>query len=143
MKYSSKYIKAIQDSVNSKDYKNFFICRTNEKVDVLKNGQLSCAFFVSSILKRFNLIDHAYCTVQTTIKKLKAQWREIDLKDIQVGDIILWDKKKQGDTGSHFHLGFYVGNGKAISNSWYKKSPRKHAYNYNGRRKILKIFSLF
>lgn len=132
------YLKLINKSVGEKKFRKLFI----NNVDVLENGNLSCAFFVSSILKKFNLIDLPHCTVKTTIKKMKYfGWYKVKLEKVKEGDVIVWDKKRQGKTGEHLHIGFYVGNKEAISNSWYKKIPWKHSWNYNGKRKILFVLT--
>ncbi|MDD3284244.1 MAG: peptidoglycan amidohydrolase family protein [Patescibacteria group bacterium] len=138
------YIDDIKNSIESKKYRNYFITRDNDKIDVLKDGRLSCAFFLSSVLFKFRMIKNIHATVRNTIKDMDDfGWKKIDLEDIRRGDVIVWEKKRQDDEKSRFHIGFYIGNKKAISNSWYKKSPWKHSYNYNGKRKILDVFTFF
>lgn len=143
--YKKEYLEEIRNSRDSKDYRHYFVKRKHGKgqEDVLKGGRLSCAFFVSSVLFKFGWIDKTHCTTKRTVETmLNYGWKEIDISDIKKGDVILWEKRNQGHDGGRFHIGFYVGNKKAISNSWYKLSPWKHSYNYNNRRQILKIFTL-
>lgn len=135
---NSNYIETIKNSICSDKYRNLYV----NEVDVLKNGRLSCAFFVSSILFKFKMIKKIHATVRNTIKGMKDMgWKKTSQEDIKIGDVIVWEKKKQHGGEGHFHIGFYIGDKKAISNSWYRKSPWKHSYSYNGKRKILEIFT--
>jgi hypothetical protein len=138
------YLKLIKNSVGVKSYRNFYAVSGGKKKDILKNGSLSCAFFVSSVLVAFGLISKTHMTVEKTLGDLqKNGWREI--KSPKPGAILLWEKQKQGRGDAHFHLGFVVGAKQAISNRWEHKCPVAHHIFYgakNGKpaRKIEKIF---
>lgn len=134
------YICSIKDSTSTHIYRSLYI----NGVDILKGGCLSCAFFVSSILVKFKMIEKTHATVRNTVRGMKDfGWKKVKLENIRKGDVIVWEKKKQDDEKSHFHIGFYIGDKKAISNSWYRKSPWKHSYNYNRKRKIISVFTFF
>lgn len=127
------YLAMIKNSVGARMFKNFY-CFKKKKIDVLKNGRLSCAFYVSSILKLFNLISRPHPTVKSTIKDMQANgWEKI--KTPKVGAVLRWEKQK-----GHEHLGFYIGNQKAVSNSSQKGVPVIHHWTYNGKRKIIAIY---
>jgi hypothetical protein len=135
----SSYLAMIKNSVGSKAFRNYFAKVNGIKKDVMKNGENSCAFFVSSILLTFELIKHFHATVNGVERDLKeSNWKEI--KKPKVGSIIIWEPKIDKNNEIHKHIGFYIGNGKVISNSPQKRTPIVHDLNYNGKRKIEKIY---
>ncbi|NCN07733.1 hypothetical protein GW933_03495 [Candidatus Falkowbacteria bacterium] len=130
------YLAMIKNSLNSRAYSDIFITNNNHKKNITKNGSLSCAYFVSSILKIFNLIDDLHLTVAGTISELKSKnYQSITKNKILPGDIIVWSEKNK-----HEHIGFYIGNSQAISNSSKLKKIKKHHYTFNKQRVIEKIF---
>lgn len=133
---------SIKNSVGAGTFKNVWCLVDGEKKDVAENGRISCAVFVSAILLMAGLIAKSHATVSSTIKDLLSSgWKELELKNIVPGAIILWEAKEQAGTVNK-HLGFYIGNKKAISNSYKVGSPQIHDWQYtdNGGRKIEKIF---
>ncbi|MCF7834456.1 C40 family peptidase [Candidatus Gracilibacteria bacterium] len=128
------YMSMIENSVGTKMFRNNFFDIDGNIVDILKNGEDSCAYFVSSILKIFNLIEAVHCTVDGTIEDMKKNGRkEYKGKNIDMGSILVWEEKN-----GHKHIGFYIGNNEAISNNSIKKEITKHHFEYNGKRKIEK-----
>jgi len=102
--------------------------------NLTENGVLSCAFFVSSILYLFGLIQNIHLSVKGAVKDMKKSgWFEISKP--KRGSVLLWEKKDE-----HYHLGFYLGNQKAISNNFKKKMPIIHHFTYKRKRKIEAIF---
>lgn len=129
------YVAFIQNSVGSKLFKNFYIKVNGKKADIMRDGEVSCALFVSSILVLSKFLKNTHGTVDSTAKDLqKHGWRPI-LKP-KVGSVIVWESKeyKQGDP--HKHVGFYIGNNRAISNDYQFKHPAKHHWTYGGKRKV-------
>lgn len=131
------YLATIKNSVGTKMFRNLFLNVNGKKTDVLKNGDLSCAYFVSSILYLFGLIKEKHATVDGSIKGMKRfGWKII--KKPKIGCVILWDLKD-----GHRHLGFYLGGKSAISHRPEKRVPVKHHWTYgvdkngNPKRKIL------
>jgi len=123
------YLKLIENSVGSKMFRDCF----DKNKNLTESGRLSCAFFVSSVLYLCGLIPKVHLSVKGVLKDMKkAGWFEI--KHLKKGSVILWEKRE-----GHYHLGFYIGNKKAISNSSKKKTPIVHHFIYQGR-KIEKIF---
>ena len=83
------YIKAIENSVGSNMFRNLYFRIGDEVVDVLDDGDLSCAIYVTTILYIFGLIKERHTTVVATIEDiLKLGWYEI--KDARRGALILW-----------------------------------------------------
>lgn len=140
LKYDS-YLKMIKNSVGTKMFRNLYLGKNNKKFDATKNGQFSCAFFVSNVLLIFGLISEGHATVEGTIKDMeKNKWKKISLDEAKAGDVIVWKKQKSINGKLHFHNGFYIGNKKAISNNSKKRMPVIHGWDYNGKRKIVAVY---
>ena len=139
------YLKAIENSIGSRLFKNLYFKSKNpgKKIDALQNGNLSCAVFASWILRNFYLIKNVHSTVKGTIKDLKSSgWREI--KKPKIGAVLIWEEKN-GETGPHKHLGFYMGKNSAISNSSEMKKPVQHHWTLGNKtdknyRRVIEIW---
>ena len=140
--YFKSYLKIIRNSVGSKIFRNFYV-HTDEKgdFDALDNGNYSCAFFVSAILVIFNKIGGIHGTVEATIKDLfESGWIEVDKP--QPGDILAWEALFLPG-GLREHIGFSLGNSRAISTSAKKKTPIEHDEHYGKiNRKLLHILRM-
>lgn len=132
---------------NNYFFRNLYAKKNDKKiVDILENGRNSCGVLVSWILIALELIKYPHASVDGTEKDMiKSGWREI--KKLKPGAVIFWEEKKNDRLmfGKyeiyHRHCGFYIGNGKAISNDSKKTGfPIKHHFTYNGTRKIEKIY---
>ena len=114
------YLDSLPTFGGSKSFRNVYAEIDGKIKDLTENGNLSCSFFVSSYLLRFTsvslnfkLINEIHLTVPGTVKDLKTcGWYEI--KDLKTGAIITW---KNSSKSQHPHIGFYLGNGKFISNN--------------------------
>lgn len=121
------YIHAIENSVGSNLFRNLYFRINDKAVDVLEDGDLSCANYVTAILYLFDLIKKRHTTVTGTVEDiLKSGWYEI--KKPQKGALILWDfkKKSDGTQGKNRHVGFYIDKETAISNSSSKRIIARH-----------------
>ncbi|MCX6813984.1 MAG: hypothetical protein NT078_02130 [Candidatus Azambacteria bacterium] len=111
----------------------------------MKNGGLSCARFVSSLLYLFKLIKDMHATVNGIVKDLKQSgWKKI--KKPKIGSILVWEKIDFGNKDFHKHIGFYIGNNKAISTSSPKKGqPVIHHWTYGIKRNkpVRKVEAIF
>jgi hypothetical protein len=126
--------KLIENSTGTKIFRNNYFFVDSKSRDLLRNGELSCAFYVSSILYLLKLIKDIHTTVQGTIKDMEENgWYKIEKP--KKGSVVLWDKNKTG----HYHLGFYWSKNRAVSNVSYKRSPQFHYINYQ-KRKILAFY---
>lgn len=91
-----------------------------EELDTVQGGELSCAFFVSSMLAITNLIDSAHATVQTTVARMQeAGWQQIATP--RAGAVAVWP-----EYDGHEHIGFVLDNDEYISNSLIKRVPHLH-----------------
>ncbi len=130
------YISMIKNSIWTKMFRNNFFEIDWKNIDILKNWSDSCAYFVSSVLKIFALIENIHVTVDGTVKDiLKYWWEEYKWKEIPIWAILVWEVNHW-----HKHIWFYVWNNKSISNSSSKKGIVKHSRDYNSKRNIEKIY---
>lgn len=136
------YLTMIHNSIGTKMFRNFFAEINGKEVDVLENGDKSCGVHVSSLLYMNNLINAPHATVTTTLKDMRENgWEEI--QEPRDGCVIHWEKTDKSNQCEH--LGFYVGNDKAISNSSKKGYPKKHHWTYGKsndgpKRKVLGLY---
>lgn len=87
------YLQATENSVGTEMFKHMYASVDGgPEQDILKNGELSCAFYVSSVLVMFDLIQEPHTTVESTIKELReAGWQEVpDLESADPGAVIVW-----------------------------------------------------
>ncbi len=134
-RYPENFIEKIKENLGSKKY----------QLDYLNKGRLACAMFVSSVLFDFGLIAEKHAIVRVVVHNLRLfGWKKVGLEDVEPGDIIIWEKNKSG----HYHIGFYVGDNSAISNSWKERVPVKHDIEFTNeklkkcKRKIVKVLAL-
>ncbi len=150
--FKKNYLTQIENSAKGENYlfRNFFVEKDGKIEDSLEDGQNSCAVMVSHILYSYNSlleflgkkhwIRFIHLTVASTEKDMiENGWREIS--DFKRGAVIIWEKKDGRNGEPHNHIGFYVGNNEAVSNSSKETGfPWKHHATYNGTRKIEKIY---
>lgn len=122
------YIAMIQNAEGANLFRNLYASVNGEKVDIVKDGKRSCAFFCSLVLHYFNLIETPHATVSGLENDLvKSGWHKTDTPN--AGDVIIWEPKLQGETATT-HSGFYIGDDQAISNDWEKGVPAKNHMTY-------------
>ncbi|MCC7303945.1 hypothetical protein IT418_00810 [bacterium] len=127
------YLKLIHNSTGTKMFRNLYVTQNGVSTDITQNGLLSCALFTSTILYICKYIHDIHATVESTIKDLKQNgWTEIT-KPLP-GAVIVWKNHK--DTAGHSHIGFYVGNNKAISNDSQRGYPRQSDWKFKGEREV-------
>ena len=161
------YLTVIKNSADSKMFQHVYVLDNNKEKDILENGEYSCSYYVSCILKLFNLINQEispHATINGLIANmLNNDWKET--KKLKAGNVLIWEDGLATDGKMHSHLGFYLGKDKAISNRpkvdvvIFRKNnkifldnkglglPKIHHYTYeqtkNGqpKRKIIRIFT--
>ncbi|NOZ45053.1 MAG: hypothetical protein GXP45_08160 [bacterium] len=95
--------------------------------DILQDGSLSCAVFVSNLLFYFQKISDTSASVASLETLLpKNGWKKVDfdenkdmISSIPKGAILIranYKKNKKDFFIADYHIGFYIGNSKAISN---------------------------
>ncbi len=121
-------------------WRNLFARDENGNVfDILQNGNVSCGVFVSTLLLNLELIKRPHATVGGVEGDLIGSgW--LETKNLESGAVLIWEEKTFGDGSKHRHIGFYVGNDEAISNSTEVGFPARHHVTYDGTRKLEKIY---
>ena len=117
----------VKGSVGSNMFRSYFDDNGN---DILEDGNLSCALFVSMILQSLGLIKQTHCTVAGTMRDvIDSGWRKIE--EPKEGCLVVWKPVAQNGK-KHYHIGFYIGNDEAISNRSSMGVPAPHKLNYTG-----------
>lgn len=129
------YLAVIKNSIGSKLFRNFYAKVNGKKTDIMRNGELSRAFYVSSVLTLFKFIKNIHGTVDSIVKNLEESgWRKIDKP--KIGSILVWERIDFGNSDIHKHIGFFIGGNEAVSNSYRLGRPVSHSWNFNGKRKV-------
>ncbi|MBU0647827.1 hypothetical protein KJ855_01460 [Patescibacteria group bacterium] len=133
------YLAMIENSVGSQMFAELWAKdEKGETKDVTNGGELSCAVFVTGLLKLNDMLSNQSATVEGAVKLMEKEgWKSVELDNIREGDILVWERKKTGYT--HAHIGFYVGDKKAVSNNWKLRRIVRHGWDYGGRRRIIKV----
>lgn len=114
------YMSVVTKSENSNMFQSLFALVDGNKKDILENGDLSCAFFVSFILCGFKLISTPHATVDGVARDLQESgWNEIE--EMRLGCVLVWEEKE-----GHKHVGFYIGGGEAVSNDSKQRTVQRH-----------------
>lgn len=137
------YFAVIKNSEGTRMFRDFFVVYKKRVKNLTKRGELSCALFVSSILYLFGLIKNIHLGATKETEDIapvglledmkKSSWVEISRP--KKGCVLLWEK-----IDGHFHVGFFLGDKKAISTSSIKRKVLIHDYKFNGKREIEKAF---
>lgn len=123
---SRTLIALITGSIDGQTWRHLYDTDSN---DLLEDGDLSCAFFVSSILLTAGLINSAHATVNGCRRDLQSsEWQLTESP--RPGDVIVWPAGANG----HQHIGFYLDASTAVSNSSTIRSPQRHSLDYEGKR---------
>jgi hypothetical protein len=136
------YLAMVKNSVGSKMFKNFYAEYDGLKKDGLNNGELSCAFFVSSVLTIWGSIDKPHATVTGVKEALgNAGWQLVDKPEM--GDVLVWEAASfTGSKETNEHIGFYIGDNKAISTNYKTGEVLEHDWLFKDsrRRKVIAIY---
>lgn len=140
------YLTVIENACGSKMWANAYCLVNDKREDVLRDGDVSCAFFASSILKLFDFIKELHFTVQGTEKDLKQSgWKRIPISvKMPKGSVLIWEKQSSSNKKKiekHYHIGFYIGEEKAVSIWAYHNFPVIHHYlYYKKKREIIRAY---
>ena len=135
------YLAMLAGSPGTRMFRQMFADVDGEERDILHDGELSCAFFVSSVLYHFNLIKHLHATVGGTLKDMKENgWRAGSVEKAPKGAILVWEPaEERGEL--HYHAGFLMGDDQALSNSTAERVPAMHHLTFDGKRKITEVYT--
>ena len=135
------YLSVLEASEGSGLFKTFYAKVNGKRMDITRGGGLSCAFFTTSILKLFNLVQEVQVTKNRALRDMRESgWVEIARP--KRGCVVIWGARpanadrmrKDGDTyqPSVEHCGFYLGNQVALSTGGDRESlvPVRHPLAY-------------
>lgn len=126
------FLAMIRGAVGSNQYRHLFMREGNVVTDILEDGDLSCAFFASSVLHSAKLVAAPHATVVGLEKDLLASgWVVVDTPE--EGDVIVWEPASQSGAQMHPHVGFAIGGDRAISNSYKEHTPVEHHITFGVR----------
>lgn len=141
------YLAMIGNSLGAKMFRNYFLEINGQEKDILEDGRLSCAVFVSSILILCGLIEGPprgpHSVVKSLIKNLEdSGWKKI--RQPRPGAVVIWEPMKIGER-TNDHAGFFWEKDEAISNRIEMFAPVKHHWTYgtkNGQpvRKVTAVY---
>jgi hypothetical protein len=146
------YLAMIRNTANGdvRIFRNLYATVDGTERDLLQDGKVSCAVFVSSLLYLLNSclehrgdkrwIRYTHATVNSTEKDLQESgW--VQIPEAREGAVLSWEPISFADGSRHGHIGFYVGNDRAISNASNGDGvPREHHWTYDGTRKVERIW---
>ncbi|MDA8161942.1 MAG: NlpC/P60 family protein [Desulfobacteraceae bacterium] len=129
----------IKNSIGTKMFASCFFQTESGKEDLLNNGEFSCAYFVSSMLKIFDWIEKPHTTVDSTERDMiNCGWKKVSATNMKEGSVIVWKAIMIGNTYNR-HIGFYIGDGKAVSASYKLKRIVLHDIT-GGKREIEAVY---
>ena len=132
----------VHRSVDSNLFRNLYASVDGEEKDILRDGILSCAYFVSSVLFHCKLIDDLHTTVRGLEANLqRSGWREIE--ESRVGSVIVWEPIELPDGSIRRHAGFYIGDAEVISNRTDHRTPKVHSMNFEEEGKYRAIEAIY
>lgn len=125
---------ATMAAIDSRIFTHLYVRKANtgEEVDVTQDGQLSCAFFVSSMLTMAQLIDRPHAVVANVVKAMEDnEWEKIT--EPRPGAVITWPESVDG----HAHIGIVVTKDSCVSHTFKGRRPQKHGFAlYDGREPV-------
>ncbi len=118
--HKKTYLETIKNADGVRMFQHVYALVDGEEKDIAEGGNLACALFITAVLlrftsvaKNFRLITEVHMTVKGTVDDLKRNgWYEIN--EMKEGAILVWT---EGGENKAPHIGFYLGNNMAVSNS--------------------------
>lgn len=140
------YLAMIQNSSECGMFRKLYVRTPDGLKEVIRDGDLACAYFVSSILTLFGLVECVHTTVGATVADMVASgWVEIDKNQpdaIQPGNVLVWEPKLCDDGLHHRHIGFAISASVGLSNVSEARQPGFHLINFGEKnRAIERIFT--
>lgn len=124
----------IEGSIGGGQYLSLYIELRGDNfvthLDVIGNGRFACAYYVSALLHLMNLLTGAvHTTVTETVDDLLASgWYPIS--EPVPGAVIVWGPKLASDSRPHRHIGFSLGDDRAVSTDGVTGRPTEHHVTY-------------
>lgn len=141
------YLAFIEASIGTELFQNFWASVNGKKKELTGKGNLSCAFFVTTVLKVFNLVQEVQVTNNRALRDMEhSGWFEIPRP--RTGCIVVWSEKdadaarmrREGGTyqSKVKHCGFYLSKDRCVNTGGEeKKTPRIDPLDYRPVEKFL------
>jgi hypothetical protein len=129
------YLEMIRGSVGTKMFQHFYATFDGERRDTMNGGYTACAFYVSSILTIFGWLKAPNSVVESVVAKLEETgWQKV--AEPEDGDVLVYEEAgvDENDPEPMPHIGFYIGNERAISNSSTQRVPIEHDWRFRETR---------
>ena len=121
------YLSMIRLAPGTKMFQHLYASVDGKETDIVENGDLSCAFFVTSILYQFGWLKFGHATVSGTVKDLEESgWKKVETP--VPGAVIVWPEGEE--SRMHKHIGFWQSETEAVSNSTKEQVPAVHHPTY-------------
>jgi hypothetical protein len=120
------YLKMIENAIGTKLFNSIIVNKDGQKMDLLQNGEYSCAFFVSGILFLNLMIPQVKTTVNNLESLLQSSDKFEKVDTPKPGDIVFWEKILYEDDTENRHVGFVWYEDKAISTNYKQSSVVLH-----------------
>lgn len=119
----------IENSVGTKMFNSLYAEVDGEKKDILEDGNLSCACFVSSVMYLFEMIDMQRARTESLKKFLdeSPNFVKVDCSDAEPGDIAIYGEVEYPNGRLFPHSGFVKDANTVVSTNYKKKAVDKHA----------------
>lgn len=118
------YLAMLHNAAGTNLFRNLYARVDRNIKDITEDGNLSCAFFASSVLFHFGLVKSVHASVSGFERDLKtAGWYEVVTPS--EGEVLFWEPAAQVG-GTHGHCGFFLGKDQAISNQDTVRTPHIH-----------------
>jgi len=142
------FLKMVENSVGCKLFNSLIMKKEGKVVDILGDGDVSCATFTSSILFLNRFLPEQKATVPGLEKVLSEsdKFIEISMTDFspKKGDIVFWESIMGDDGIGHTHVGFVLNETEAVSTTGILHAAISHPlYKKPGTdidRKIERVF---
>lgn len=122
----------IEASLDSPLFRSVFAEVDGENKDLTRNGQASCAVYVSGLLVWAEKLEKMRATVSSLEAGLKESgWVTTD--ELVPGAVVIWEAAAQAGGEHHEHAGFVLNETEAVSHSDKELCPVKHHITYGER----------
>ena len=122
------YFALIKNSAGSHLFREWYCAVDGERKEVMRGGNFSCAFYVTSIMKLLDLVREIQITVHRAIAEMEQSgWTHIDAP--KPGAVVVWDAVATNDQTWNTkakHIGFCLDANTAISNDSAAGGPTAH-----------------
>lgn len=127
------YLSFVEGSVGTDMFRHFWASIDGVRTDTAQDGWTSCALHVSCILTIFKVVNAPHTTVASVVSDLlESGWQKVEIPE--PGDVLIYEPVRATPEDEPMdHIGFYVGNDKAVSTSWRERRPILHDWTFRDR----------